>query len=215
MIRRMLLTAKLVVEGLGALIAVVLLAPLLLLIALLIKVTSPGPIFYIDERVGRLGRPFRMVKFRSMYVGAPPVITDDNKVIVEEDDPRVTPVGRILRMGFDELPQLFNVLKGEMAVIGPRPDATWMLPEYTDEIRPRLQMRPGITGLAQVLRGRDLSTGDNYRLDVYYVGSWSPWMDLRIALYTPLYIAGAKNVGLGWLKHVLPDGANALQDAQP
>jgi len=202
LVRRLLLPVKSLVEWLTALLLVLLLSPLLLLIALSIKLTSRGPVFYIDERVGTGGRPFRMIKFRSMYVDAPAIVTDDDKVIVEENDPRVTPVGGIIRMGFDELPQLLNVLRGEMAVVGPRPDATWMLPKYTDDIRPRLEMRPGITGLAQVLRGRDLSTDENYRLDVHYVQSWTPWMDLRILLLTIPYIAGAKDIGRRWLEEI-------------
>ncbi len=203
--RTPLLTAKLVLEWLAAFLGLVALAPLLLVIALLVKLTSPGPVLYIDRRVGLFGKPFGMMKFRSMHVGAPEIVTDDNKVIVEDDDPRVTSIGRTLRIGLDELPQLINVLRGEMALIGPRPDATWMLPKYTDEIRPRLAMRPGITGLAQVLRGRDLATDDNYRLDVHYIRNWSPWLDLKIALYTIPYVAGAKDVGRRWLEALLPE----------
>ena len=209
-LRRVMIAGKVGLEWLVALVALVVLLPVLLLCALLVKLTSRGPIFYIDDRVGRHGETFRMVKFRSMYVGVEAKVTEDNKVIVEENDPRVTPMGGVLRMGFDELPQLLNVLRGEMALIGPRPDAPWMLPEYTDEIRPRLEMRPGITGLAQVLRGRDLSTEDNFRLDVHYVREWSPWMDVRIVLYTPLYVVGARNVGMSWLRRILPKAAESL-----
>jgi len=201
--RTLALAAKTVSEWLLALLLLVLLLPLFAVIALGIKLTSRGPAFYIDERVGRFGKAFRMVKFRSMHVDSPAIVTSERKVIVEENDPRVTPVGRVLRVGFDELPQLLNVLKGEMALIGPRPDTTWMLAEYTDDIRPRLQVRPGITGLAQVLGGRDLSPEDNYRLDVSYVGNWSPWLDLRIALYTIPYVLGAKNVGQRWRRTLL------------
>ena len=214
MIRRLMLPVKSIVEWLTALLLVLLLSPLLVLIALSIKLTSRGPVFYIDERVGTGGRPFRMIKFRSMYVDAPAIVTDDDKVIVEENDPRVTPVGGIIRMGFDELPQLFNVLRGEMAIIGPRPDATWMLPKYTDDIRPRLEMRPGITGLAQVLRGRDLSTEENYRLDVYYVRNWSPWLDLRIACYTIPYVCGSRDIGRRWLREIFPAAETSLKEVQ-
>ncbi|MBM3472610.1 MAG: sugar transferase [Armatimonadetes bacterium] len=204
--RRPALAAKVAVEWGLALIASLCLVPLGLLLALLVKLTSRGPVLYIAPRVGRGGRCFRMLKFRSMYVGAPAIVTEDNMVVVEENDPRLTPVGKVLRMGFDELPQLINVLKGEMALIGPRPDVDWMLPEYTDDTRPRLDMRPGITGLAQVLRGRDLTGPENYQLDVWYVRNWSPWVDLKIALYTLPYVAGAKNIGRAWLRAILRPG---------
>jgi lipopolysaccharide/colanic/teichoic acid biosynthesis glycosyltransferase len=199
------LALKAIAEWVFALLALLLLFPLLLLIALAIKLTSHGPALYVAERLGRTGKPFRMLKFRSMYVDSPEIITADRRVIVEEDDRRLTPVGRLLRIGLDELPQLLNVLKGEMALVGPRPDTTWMLPEYTEHIRPRLEMRPGITGLAQVLRGRDLSPEENYRLDVHYVRHWSPWIDVRIALYTIPYMVGAKGIGRAWLEQLLPN----------
>jgi hypothetical protein len=94
--------------------------------------------------------------------------------------------------------------------LGPRPDATWVLPEYADEMRPGLEMRPGVTALGRVLRGRDLSSGDNCRLDVYDVIRWSPWVDLETALYAPFPIAGARNVGLGWLGQILPVALDGL-----
>jgi undecaprenyl phosphate N,N'-diacetylbacillosamine 1-phosphate transferase len=199
------LSLKMIAEWLFAFLALWLLLPLLLFIALVIKLTSRGPVLYVAERLGRAGKPFRMLKFRSMHVDSPEVITADRRVIVADDDPRLTSVGKLLRSGLDELPQLLNVLKGEMALVGPRPDTTWMLPEYTEDIRPRLEMRPGITGLAQVLRGRDLSPEENYRLDMHYVRHWSPWMDVRIALYTVPYMLGAKSIGRAWLEQLLPN----------
>jgi lipopolysaccharide/colanic/teichoic acid biosynthesis glycosyltransferase len=198
------LALKTVAEWGFALLALLLLLPLLLLIALAIKLTSRGSVLYVAERLGRAGKPFRMLKFRSMHVDSPEIVTADRRVIVEDDDPRLTPVGRFLRIGLDELPQLLNVLRGEMALVGPRPDTTWMLPEYTEDVRQRLEMRPGITGLAQVLRGRDLSPEENYRLDVHYVRYWSPWMDVRIALYTIPYVLGVKGIGRAWLEQLLP-----------
>ena len=211
---RLLLAAKAAFEWLVALVGLLVLSPLFLLLALLVKLTSRGPVLYIATRVGLGGRCFPMMKLRSMHVGVAAVVTEDNKVIVEADDPRVTPVGKYLRMGFDELPQLINVVRGEMAIIGPRPDADWMLPEYTDEIRPRLEVRPGITGLAQVLRGRDLTTMQNYQLDVWYVRNWSPWVDARILLYTLPYSFGARDIGRRWLGEILPEAAAGPERAQ-
>jgi len=208
--RRIGLAAKVVAEWVLALLLASALLPLLVALACLVKLSSPGPVLYVDERVGLGGRTFRMFKFRSMFLGVQPIVTDDDKVIVQPGDRRLTPVGRFLRLGFDELPQLLNVLRGEMALIGPRPDAPWMLPKYTEEIRPRLQVRPGITGLAQVLRGRDLPTQDNYAIDTWYVTHWTPLIDLRIAALTPLYIGGWRNVGQRWLAVLLPDVAAAL-----
>jgi undecaprenyl phosphate N,N'-diacetylbacillosamine 1-phosphate transferase len=208
------LWVKTAVEWCVALLALVCLLPLLLLIAALIKLTSPGPVLYLADRLGRHGHSFRMMKFRSMVVGAPEHVTEDDRVTVDAADPRLTPLGGFLRLGFDELPQLLNVLKGEMALVGPRPDTVWMLPKYSDEIRPRLDVRPGLTGLAQILRGRDLSPLNNYRLDCHYVANWSPWVDLKIVLYTLPYIAGVRNIGRGWLRRLVPEAAAAL-DGEP
>jgi len=205
---------KVALEWLAALLLLLLLSPPLLLLALLVKFTSRGPVFYIAKRLGRGGKCFPMVKFRSMHVGVPAIVTEDNMVIVEENDPRLTPVGEFLRIGFDELPQLINVLKGEMSLIGPRPDVDWVLPDYTDEIRRRLEVRPGITGLAQVLCGRRLSSEQNYWLDCYYVANWSPWLDLRIALYTVPYVLGVKRLARQWLRGILPEAAARLEEAR-
>ncbi|MGQ9730153.1 MAG: sugar transferase [Candidatus Zipacnadales bacterium] len=196
---------KTILEWCLALLALIMLLPLLFLIALLIKLTSPGPVFYLAERLGRGGRPFRMFKFRSMQADAVEHLTNDDRVIVEPGDKRLTPIGKWLRIGFDELPQLANVLKGDMALIGPRPDTVWMLPKYSAEVLPRLNMRPGITGLAQVLGGRDLSPRLNYLLDCHYITHWSPWLDLRIALYTIPYVIGIKWVGHKWLRRIVPE----------
>ena len=212
--RALSLRVKMAAEWCLALLALVCLLPLLLLIAALIKLTSPGPVLYLADRLGRHGQPFRMMKFRSMAVGASEHVTEDDRVTVDADDPRLTPLGGVLRLGFDELPQLLNVLKGEMALVGPRPDTVWMLPKYTDEVRPRLHVRPGLTGLAQILRGRDLSPLHNYRLDCYYVAKWSPWLDLKIVLYTLPYVAGARNTGRRWLQQLLPEAAASLDHTE-
>lgn len=154
--------------------------PLMLVIALLIRCTSPGPVLYVQERVGLHGRRFRMLKFRTMTVGADRITT-----ALHESDPHITPVGRLLRrLSLDELPQLWNVLRGDMSLIGPRP----MLPETAEGLRPHQQrrhhVRPGLTGLAQV-RGRNaLAWSERVALDLEYVDRWSLWLDLWILWQT-------------------------------
>lgn len=165
-------------------------APLLLLIALAVKLDSPGPVFFRQLRNGWNGRTFHIWKFRSMYVH--PV---ENGVVkqAEKNDPRVTRVGRFLRRtSLDELPQLFNVLRGEMSLVGPRPHAVQHDEEYSQRIAEyfaRLNIKPGITGLAQVrgFRGetRDIAQmAQRVESDIEYINSWSLWLDLTILLRT-------------------------------
>ena len=190
-------TAKVVGEWLFSAGAVVGLSPVLTAIALTVRLTSPGPALFVSERVGRGGKPFRCYKFRTMRVASSVVVSPDAKTIVEDHDTRLTPIGALLRIGLDELPQLFNVLRGEMALIGPRPDPPWMVPRYTEAIRPRLSVRPGITGLTQVLNGRERPTPEMYNIDLWYIRHRSPLLDLRIFAYTFLYLAGHRRVGEG------------------
>ncbi|MCL4369189.1 MAG: sugar transferase, partial [Actinobacteria bacterium] len=150
-----------VIAAILAAILILLISPILLITALLVKCTSRGPVLYVADRLGRDGRVFRMYKFRSMKVNAPETVAADGKVVVSKRDPRFTSIAPILRMGFDELPQLFNVLKGEMLFIGPRPDVTRMIDVYTPEQTPRLLAVPGLTGLTQVLDGRHLTNEHN------------------------------------------------------
>jgi lipopolysaccharide/colanic/teichoic acid biosynthesis glycosyltransferase len=122
-------------------------------------------------------------------------VAGDFKVVTIENDYRITPFGRLLRCGLDELPQLYNVLRGEMAWIGPRPDEPWMLENYGPAVRARLDVAPGITGLAQVCDGRFRSTAESYALDIWYIRNRSFRLDLWIALVTPVFIAGMRTVG--------------------
>lgn len=171
-------------------IILLLIAPLLALIALAVKLDSPGPVFFRQPRNGWSGRTFHIWKFRSMYVH--PV---ENGVIrqAEKNDPRVTRVGRFLRRtSLDELPQLFNVLRGEMSLVGPRPHAVQHDEEYSQRIAEyfaRLNIKPGITGLAQVrgLRGetRDIEQmAQRVECDIEYINHWSLWLDMTILLRT-------------------------------
>lgn len=167
--------------------------PLLLAIALTIKLTSRGPVFYRQERIGLDGDPFEMIKFRTMVDGADTLV--DQLAELNEsaggvlfkirDDPRVTTVGRFLRkFSLDEIPQFINVLKRDMSVVGPRPPLASEVRSYDQYARRRLLVRPGITGLWQVSGRSDLSWEDSVRLDLFYVENWSMMADLLIALRT-------------------------------
>lgn len=168
-------------------------SPLLLLIALAIKLTTKDPVFYRQQRIGLDGEPFDMIKFRTMVVGADAMIEEiqhlneaDSGVLFKiRNDPRVTAVGRFLRkFSLDELPQFINVIKGDMSVVGPRPPLANEVETYDHHAKRRLLVRPGITGLWQVSGRSDLSWDDSVRLDLYYVENWSMMADLVIALKT-------------------------------
>jgi undecaprenyl phosphate N,N'-diacetylbacillosamine 1-phosphate transferase len=160
----------------------VFLAPAFVIIALAIKVTSDGPVFFIQERPGKYAKIFRVFKFRTMRPGSDIMIKGKE---VFQDDDRITPIGRILRRTkVDELPQLINVLRGEMSLVGPRPERIASLQDYDSEITKRLNMLPGMTGLAQVSGNIYLDLKERYRLDVYYVENFSLWLDLKILLRT-------------------------------
>ncbi|KDA04880.1 polyprenyl glycosylphosphotransferase [Microbacterium sp. CH12i] len=168
-----------------ALIPIALATPVL---ALLIKLDSPGPVFFFQERVGRDGRRFRMIKFRSMSTGAEHqlgALKEKNDgagpLFKLKDDPRVTRVGRVLRkLSLDELPQFWNVLAGEMSVVGPRPPLPHETMSYDSTVSRRLYIKPGITGLWQVSGRSDLSWEESIRLDLRYVENWSVVNDLKI-----------------------------------
>ena len=162
----------------------VILAPVLLLLALLIKLDSPGPVLYLSRRMGRDGTPFTLLKFRSMYVNSPVRRNADVSYRVDEHDSRVTRMGRFLRTGFDELPQLLNVLKGDMSLIGPRPDPLDALPFYHPGDAARLRVRPGITGLAQISGRTHIPWRERVAYDLAYVEHWSLWLDAQIAFFT-------------------------------
>ena len=169
--------------------------PLFGLLALAVKVTSRGPVFYVSDRLGQGGRLFRLYKFRSMRMGVTPMLAPDGKVLTLKKDPRVTPIGAFLRLGFDELPQLINIIKGDMCLIGPRPDVPWELVHYTVRERQRLSVLPGITGLAQVVGGRYMNNAQNYELDVLYVERSTWRTDILILLSTLPYSLGMEYIG--------------------
>ena len=180
---------KRVADPVLALVALVVLSPVFLAISLWIVVESGRPIFFVYPRAGKDGRPFRMVKFRTMVqdaieLGRSTGITRDPFGVVK-DDPRITGAGRWLRRtSLDELPQLVNVLLGQMSLVGPRADLVEQAAHYTDEEARRLTVLPGITGWAQV-HGRDSVTWqERFRMDLWYIDNWSLWLDVKIVFKT-------------------------------
>ena len=177
-----------------------LLSPLILLVAVAVRMESKGPVLFMQERVGKDGKTFNLYKFRSMIQGAEAMF---ERVVAEKggdilrfkakDDPRTTRVGRIIRkFSIDELPQLVNVLIGDMSLVGPRPPVPIEVGKYSTWHKKRLRVRPGITGLWQVSGRSELPFEDMVRLDVYYIENWSLWMDFRIILRTiPTVIFGS------------------------
>lgn len=181
-IRRARLRVKRCFDVAVSLAGILLLLPLWAAIALLVRATSPGPAFFVQERPGYRGRLFKVYKFRTMRPGSERM---EKGVEVTRGDGRVTPLGRILRRTkLDEAPQLLNVLKGEMSLVGPRPERVASLADYTPSVRRRLDMLPGMTGLAQVSGNIYLDLGERYRLDVYYVDHFSITLDVRILIRT-------------------------------
>jgi len=164
--------------GLGLLVG----APVLAVAAVAIKLTSRGPVLYRQQRIGRDGRTFEVLKLRTMELGADPVGVGTP---VLEGDPRVTRVGRVLRrFSMDEIPNLVNVLRGEMAVVGPRPTLAAQVELYTPHQRRRLEVKPGITGWAQVNGRAGIPWEERIELDVWYVDHRSPRLDLQILART-------------------------------
>jgi undecaprenyl phosphate N,N'-diacetylbacillosamine 1-phosphate transferase len=158
--------------------ALLLLSPFFLFACLMIRLTSPGPALYPQSRVGQGGRPFTLLKFRTMVQNAEQIGAG---ILCLKDDPRITPIGRLLRaLSLDELPQLINILKGEMSLIGPRPGLDYQYRQYTPVQRKRLDVLPGITGWAQVNGRNSIPWDRRIELDVEYVDNLSFLLDLRI-----------------------------------
>jgi exopolysaccharide biosynthesis polyprenyl glycosylphosphotransferase len=160
----------------------VLLAPVILIIAFIIRLDSPGHVFFFQERAGKNGRRFRSIKFRTMI---PEATKTGLGLNIKADDTRITRVGKFLRTwSLDELPQFFNVLKGDMSIVGPRPTLQYQIERYDDFQRKRLLVRPGITGWAQV-NGRNAITWEQrIKYDVWYVENQSLWLDINIIFKT-------------------------------
>lgn len=189
---------KIALDRLVAFVALLLLSPLLLGVGLAIRLTSPGPAFFRQLRLGRGGKPFTIYKFRTMYDGADArflelvekqgVANKGGMFVKDKQDPRVTPLGRWLRrLSLDELPQMLNVLRGDMSLVGPRPLPVEVIQDGED-VRRRLLVRPGITGLWQISGRSDLPWEDAVRIDLYYVENWSLSFDILILCKTLLTV---------------------------
>jgi undecaprenyl phosphate N,N'-diacetylbacillosamine 1-phosphate transferase len=185
-----------------ALLSALVFLPFHLVVAALIFIEDRLPVFYRSQRLGKDGRPFEMFKYRSMRVGCGMQVDGGFKTVVSPGDERVTRIGRILRRGIDEVPQLINVIRGEMAWIGPRPDELWMLPHYGPAIRERLSVAPGLTGLAQVCDSRNLRTTEAYALEIWAARQRSASLTLKIIAMTPLFIAGWRTIGRSRLQRM-------------
>lgn len=176
-------------------IALVLISPILLIIAICIKVDDPhGPVFYMQERVGKDEKPFKIFKFRSMVSNADELLEElrakneiNGAMFKMKNDPRITKVGRVIRKySLDELPQLVNVIKGDMSIVGPRPPLPSEVAEYTEYDKQRLMVTPGATGLWQVGGRNDVDFDTMVQLDLTYIQHRSIWLDLKIMLKTVL-----------------------------
>jgi lipopolysaccharide/colanic/teichoic acid biosynthesis glycosyltransferase len=214
--RKRALKIKRTIDIVGSITGILIFSPLLILIPVLIKLTSRGPVLFRQERIGQYENKFMFLKFRSMYVNSSDAVHKEyvqnliakkvsgepggngngngKKVYKITNDRRVTPIGHILRKtSMDELPQFFNVLKGEMSLVGPRPPISYETEKYDSWHRRRLlEVKPGITGLWQV-NGRSSTTFDEMvRLDLHYARNWTPLMDMKILLKTPLAVVAGK-----------------------
>ena len=168
----------------GAAVGLALSSPLLAAAAAAIKAEDHGPVIYRQRRVGLRGAEFDLLKLRTMEVGAE---SRGAGFAVNEGDSRITRVGRVLRrLSLDELPQLWNVLRGDMSLVGPRPTLAYQVEQYTPRQRRRLEVKPGITGWAQIHGRARLPWSERIELDLWYVEHRSPWLDLKILLRTPL-----------------------------
>ncbi len=191
--------SKRVLDIAGATVGLILVAPLMLIFAVAIKLDSPGPVLFRHMRLGQDGKPFAMVKFRSMYQDAAirqDTLKPDNDVVGPvfkiRSDPRITPVGRFIRKAsIDELPQLWHVLRGDMSLVGPRPPIPHEVARYEPWQRERLAVKPGLTCTWQVSGRSDVRFDEWVRMDIQYVRTRNIWLDLKLLLQTiPAVITG-------------------------
>ena len=192
---------KRIIDILGSIIGLLLLSPILIITAIVIKLDSKGPIFFIQERVGKNGEYFNMYKFRSMVIDAEEKLyqlKDKNEMsgpmFKMKNDPRVTRVGSFIRRtSIDELPQLFNVLKGEMSLVGPRPNLPREVIKFTDYQKDKLLAQPGITCYWQVMGRNNIDFEQWIELDVKYVRERSTWVDIKLIFKTVGLLLGDEN----------------------
>ena len=187
---------KRVLDLILSLLALIILMPVMIIIAILIKIDSKGPVFFLQERLGKDGKVFKIIKFRTMVVNAENI--GDGLKVKSENDNRITKVGKILRKtSLDELPQFVNVLKGDMSIIGPRPPVTYhphKYEEYTEEQKNRFNLRPGITGLAQVKVRNSVSWDERIKIDLLYVEKVTFFSDIKIVILTFISVFNKKGI---------------------
>ncbi|MCX5895529.1 MAG: sugar transferase [Proteobacteria bacterium] len=202
---------KLVFDRAAALLALVILFPVFILIGLLIKLDSSGPVFFAQNRVGKDGKLFKSIKFRTMVHRATETGLGLN---IKLEDERITRVGQFLRTwSLDELPQFYSVLRGDMSIVGPRPTLLYQVEQYSDFQKKRLLVRPGITGWAQINGRNAIGWEERIKLDVWYVENWSLWLDLKIMLRTIRVIV--KREGLYGASGINDDFLQDKQDSDP
>ncbi len=193
--RRLYVNIKMVIDFFIALVLLPILMLVLIPSAICIKLEDGGPVFYMGERLGRRGKVFKMYKLRTMKVNAPDIRLEDGSTYNAEDDPRVTRFGRFARKtSIDELPQILNILKGEMAFVGPRPDLPDDIKTYSKKERKILLVRPGITGYNQAVNRNSVTAHEKLKNDVYYVEHMSFAFDIKIILMTIKTVVSHKNV---------------------
>jgi len=173
-------------------IALIVLLPIFAIIGIFIKLDSKGPVFFVQERAGEDGKIFRAYKLRTMVDNAENIGLGYE---IAKDDNRITRVGKYLRWGIDELPQLINVFKGDMSLVGPRPTLIRQVNQYSKEHRRRLEMKPGLTGWALVNGRNALSWPEKIELDIWYIDHWSLWLDLKI-LFKTIWVVIFKREGI-------------------
>ena len=161
-------------------IALIVLLPIFAIVGIFIKIDSEGPMFFIQKRAGKDGKIIKVYKFRTMVDNA--VAIGGEKI--SQDDSRITRAGKCLRWGIDELPQLINIFKGEMSLVGPRPTLLEQVSRYSKEHRRRLEMKPGITGWALINGRNKLSWPEKIEFDIWYIDHWSLWLDVKILFKT-------------------------------
>ena len=197
---------KRIIDMFVSFVMLVLLSPVLIFIALAIKLDDPGSVFFRQDRAGQNKQVFKIFKFRTM-------VRDAEKkgagVFVEEEDPRITRVGKLLRhTSLDELPQLINIFKGEMSLVGPRPTLPYQVENYDERQIKRLKVKPGITGWAQVNGRSALTWPERIELDLWYLDNWSLWLDLKIIMMTFKVILAKSNL-------YKPEGYDPISGQKP
>jgi lipopolysaccharide/colanic/teichoic acid biosynthesis glycosyltransferase len=182
-------------DVIGALLALPLLLIIMIPVSIMIKLEDKGPVFYIAPRLGKDMKEFRMYKFRTMKVNAPDIRNEDGSTFNSDDDPRVTKVGKILRKtSIDELPQIINVLKGDMSFVGPRPSPLGNKDKYPKEYFRKFDVRPGITGYNQALLRNKSTMEQRVKNDLYYVENISFTLDIKIIFMTVVSVLKCKNI---------------------